>query len=147
MIDKSAQWFDRCGNFHEGFAKVVLDGKYNFINKNGEFLSEQWFDYCYDFHEGFAKVELDGKSNFINKKGKIIAIDAKLQICGFSEGFIKVRQNRNLTFNFINNDGEFLSNKWFDYCYDFHEGLAKVELNNKENFIDNSGNLLVNHEA
>ena len=62
------QWFYR---FNNGFARVQLNGKYNFIDKNGKLLSNTWFDNASNFSEGFARVELNGKYNFIDKNGNL----------------------------------------------------------------------------
>ena len=63
--------FDWIGDFKEGFARVELNDKWNFINTEGQLLSKQWFDRAYKFNEGFAKVKLNGKWYFINTKGQI----------------------------------------------------------------------------
>jgi hypothetical protein len=66
--------FDWVGDLWEGFEKVELKGKYNFINGNGELINpNQWFNEVNSFVEGFAKVKLNGKYNFINQKGEIIS--------------------------------------------------------------------------
>lgn len=63
---------DWIGDFNEGFAKVYLNGKYNFINTDGQLLlSKQCFDSVGNFNDGFAKVKLNGKWYFINTKGQI----------------------------------------------------------------------------
>ena len=45
----------------------------NFINKNGEFLSDKWFYWVYNFKEGYAKVKLNDKYNFINKNSEYLS--------------------------------------------------------------------------
>ncbi|EIA4394558.1 WG repeat-containing protein, partial [Campylobacter coli] len=49
-----------------------LNGKYGFIDKNGEFAIEPKFDYVWSFWEGLAGVKLNGKWGFIDKSGKIV---------------------------------------------------------------------------
>ena len=72
----SDTWFDWVTNcFHEGFAKVELNGKYNFIDTKGNILSKTWFDYIDSFYEGFAEVELNDKWNFIDTKGRLYDFD------------------------------------------------------------------------
>ena len=44
-------------------------------------------------------------------------------------------------YNVINN-GRLMLTKWLDYVDDFHDGFARVELNDKANFIDKNGKLL-----
>ncbi len=54
-------------------AGVKLNGKYGFIDKNGDFVIKPKFDDAWYFREGLAAVELNGKYGFIDKSGKIIA--------------------------------------------------------------------------
>ena len=82
--------FDNAWAFSEDFAKVKIDGKWNFINTEGEILSEQWFGNACNFSEGFARVELDGKYNFINTEGEIVSEQWFNFTWDFSEGFAKV---------------------------------------------------------
>lgn len=66
--------FDYVGDFHEGFAKVKVFGKYNFINPQGELLwKEDEFDLAWNFYNGFARVYKEGKGrNFINTNGELL---------------------------------------------------------------------------
>ena len=134
--------FNNVSGFHNGFAAVELNEKWNFINTRGELLCNKWFDYCSDFNDGFAVVELNGKWNFINTHGELLC-NEWFNNCGvFSDGFAVVRLDDK--WNFINTHGELLCNKWFDYCYSFDNGFALVELNGKWNFINTHGELLCN---
>lgn len=64
--------FDWVDSFNEGFAKVKLNDKYNFINTEEQLLSKQWFDCAKDFYKGFAEVKLNDKWNIINTEGQIL---------------------------------------------------------------------------
>jgi len=134
--------FDSVDYFREGFARVNLNDKYNFINQEGRFLSDQWFDYVGDFKEGFAVVELNGKRNFINQECKFLSNQWFDYGDEFSEGFGRVKLNGK--WNYINQECKFLSNQWFEFddVYNFNEGFAAVELNDKWNFINQKGKLL-----
>ena len=134
--------FDDCRDFHEDFARVRLNRKWNFINDEGKFLSNQWFDYCEGFYEGFAGVELNRKWNFINEEGELISNQWFDYCNSFNEGFASV--NLNDKCNFINQEGELISNQWFDECDIFHDGFARVKLNGKRNFINEEGELISN---
>lgn len=63
--------FNDCSDFSEGYARVELNNRYNFIDENGNILSNQWFDDCLSFSEGCAAVKLNGKWNYIDKKGNL----------------------------------------------------------------------------
>ena len=103
--------FDWIGDFKEGFARVSLNYKHNFIDIEGKLLSQQWFDWAYDFHEGFARVKLNGKYNFINIEGKLLSGQGFDDTWNFSNGVAKVYLNGK--YNFINTKGRILSQQWF----------------------------------
>ena len=56
------------------FAQVMLNGKWNLIDTNGNLNSKQWFDRPYSFDEnGIALVELNKKYNFIDIYGNLLS--------------------------------------------------------------------------
>ena len=65
--------YDFIDEFVNGFAPVELDGEWNFINLEGQLLSEQWFDNARNFNEGVAAVKLNGKWNVINTEGQLLS--------------------------------------------------------------------------
>ena len=136
--------FDDVSDFNDGFARVKLTGKWNFINTRGELLwkGDKWFDDCSDFNNGFAKVKLTGKYNFINTRGELLSNEGFDYCFDFNNGFAIVELNDK--WNFINTRGELLwkGDEWFDTFYSFNNGFAKVQLNDKWNFINTRGELL-----
>ena len=104
--------FDRIGNFKEGFARVELNDKWNYINTDGQFLSKVWFDRAQDFHEGLAIVRINGKWNFINTEGQLLSKQWFDATGNFMDGFAKVYLNGK--WNFINTEGQLLSKRWFN---------------------------------
>jgi hypothetical protein len=125
---------DDCWNFRNGCAMVMLNGKYNFIDTKGKYISEQWFDYCWHFQDGYARVKLNGKWNSINTDGKLTSEEWFDDCCDFQDGYAVVKLNGK--YNFIDAKGKLLSKQWFDDCYDFSGGYARVELNGKWYKID-----------
>lgn len=90
--------FENIGDFHDGFAEVELNNKYNFINTNGELVSpNQWFDNVSGFFNGFAGVRLNNKWNFINTNGELVwkkPVNEWFDNVGkFVNGFAEVRLN------------------------------------------------------
>ena len=132
--------FDWMDDFYDGFAAVKLNGKWNFINTNGQFLSQQWFDSVWSFNEIFATVQLNGKWNFINTNGQLLSHQWFDEAWGFKEGYAEVKLNSK--WNYINTEGRLLSQQWFDYAGIFKKGLAEVNLNGKYYFINTEGELL-----
>ena len=89
---------DRGGD--NGFAKVKLNDKYNFVNNERKIISKRWFDFVQSFHNGFAKVTNrfigthgyeEEEYNFINEKGEILSdIWLYSTTLGFVNGFVDV---------------------------------------------------------
>lgn len=60
-------------NFVDGLAVVRSeDYKYNYVDTEGNILSERWFDVAYDFYNGFGVVVLNDERYKIDKNGNII---------------------------------------------------------------------------
>ena len=138
--------FERIYDFKDGYGyRVRLNGKYNIINKNGEFLSDKWFDSVSNsiFKDGY-QVQLNDKYNIINKNGEYLFDKWFDSISNsiFKDGYgYRVRLNDK--YNIINKNGEFLSDKWFDGVDDFYSGSsARVKLNNKYNLINTDGEII-----
>ena len=130
----------------DGFARIRnCDKQYNFINKQGELLSEQWFNWVGIFHKGFARVRRsDNLYNFINKDGKIISEKWFECVGEFYEGFAIVQKITNSLYNFIDTKGRILSGKWFSDAHSFKDGFAKVKRTSGEQAkIDKNGKIVV----
>lgn len=56
----------------QSLAAVNIDGKWGFVNKNGEVVIEAKFESAHSFANSFAAVGKDGKWGFINTDGEII---------------------------------------------------------------------------
>ncbi len=81
-------------DFFNGFAEVKLGDKCNFIDRNGNILSDLWFDWVGKFHNGFARVVLNGKWNFIKPDGNLLREDLWFDdVELFDEGFARVELN------------------------------------------------------
>ena len=61
--------YDEIGDFIDGLAVVVLDGKWGFIDRTGKEITPLKYDYALDFHEGSAGVEMEGRWGRIDKDG------------------------------------------------------------------------------
>ena len=66
---KTDNWLDDCYGFREGFGRVRLGWKWNFVDKQGNFLSSEWFDGGISFNGGFARVKLGKELFYIDKEG------------------------------------------------------------------------------
>ncbi len=59
-------------NTTQNLAAVNVDGKWGFINKNGEMVIQPEFESAHSFSNSFAAVQIDGKWGFINEEGKVV---------------------------------------------------------------------------
>ena len=132
--------FDNIIELNNGLFKIRLDRKFNFIDTEGNLLSNEWFDYVGRFNDGFAVVGLNNKYNFIDTEGNLLSDQWFDDLSRFKDGFAMVKLNGK--WNFIDTNGNILSDQWFTYVGDFYNGVVIVNLNNKYNFIDTEGNLL-----
>src|SRR5574344_1876110 len=132
--------FDNVHDFSDGFARIKLGNKYNFIDKEGNYLSKQWFDYASTFHDGFAKVKLNVKYNYINKHCNYLSKQWFDYADNFANGFAVIQLNKK--YNFLSKEGKIISKQWFDSVDDFDNVCARVYLSHKWNLINKEGNYL-----
>ena len=62
--------YDRVGEFSEGLALIEQNGKYGYIDTQGNIVIVPQYDEAGNFSEGLVAVVSDGKSFFINGAGK-----------------------------------------------------------------------------
>ena len=62
--------YDGIWTFSDGLARVVLNGKYGFIDKTGRVVIPLKYDWVGDFFKGVAKVNLNRNFGYIDKTGK-----------------------------------------------------------------------------
>ena len=137
-----ADIFDWFLILENGYAKVELRGRYNFINLNGRLISpDQWYDEAGEFHNGYAVVGIGDRNNFISTNGKLISPDQWYDGVGeFNNGYaiVKLRSR----YNFIDTNGELISpNQWYDYVYNFKDGYAMVNIGGQWNYLGTNGEL------
>jgi hypothetical protein len=110
--------------YHEGYALVIKDKKYNFVNPKGVFISDKWYDFAWDFTEGFAIVCLNEKWNYIGTDGSLLSKYWFDRTYNFSEELGRIRQKGK--WNFIRKDGKSFLQNWLNDATDFKDGIAKV---------------------
>lgn len=132
--------YEKVGDFHEGLAMVVNNGKVGVINKMGIEVVPCKYDekYSYrDFSEGFAVVFKGAYCGYIDKSGKEITKLVYADANNFKEGMALVTKAGKK--GFIDNTGKEVIPPSYDYAHDFSEGLAAVCKNDKWGYIDKSG--------
>lgn len=103
--------FDGIDCLYEGYARVMEKGKWNYIDKHGQKISDVNFDYAWEFHEGMAAVEVKNKWGFINKSGDIVIPLQYDYVWDFRDGKALVQSDSRLVY--INTSGNVIeeSNK------------------------------------
>ncbi|MBQ7667892.1 MAG: WG repeat-containing protein [Clostridia bacterium] len=133
--------YDYSSKFSEGMAVVKKDGKYGYINEQGEEIVECKYDDAWHFDGGFARVEKGDKLGFINVAGEEI-IECKYEyVDTFSEGLVKARKDGE--WGYINTNGEEVIEFKYDYAGAFNEGMATVCKNDKWGYINTNGEEVV----
>ena len=143
------QWED-VHEFHEGLAKIKLNGKSGFIDPSGTVVIEpQWDNWddlnpVDDFSEGLAAVERGEKWGYVDRTGKIVIPLQWDKASGFHEGLAAVKQNDK--WGFIDPHGKVVVPPTYAWARSFHEGVASVEktlrgplYKNLDGFIDHEG--------
>ena len=106
------QKYDKLGSFSEGYAAVLKEGKWGYINIKGEEVISCQYSNPYEeytsgaFHEGLAAVQKDGKWGYINTKGEeVIPINIDVQYANcFSDGLAVIINDYN-NFSVIDTKG------------------------------------------
>jgi hypothetical protein len=143
--------FDMVEVFIEDYAVVVLNGRYNFIDKNNNFISNKWFDDARSFNEGYAVVGMKGNYNFINKNGKLLSDEWFYDAGSFKNGYALVCKDdgeydedfMNYLYNYINGDGEYLFKEWLTYLHQTKDtNYIKIGIELKLNLMNDKYKLL-----
>ena len=120
---------------------VDKNGKWGFVDKNGNEVIPCKYDGAWYFSEGFALVQMNDKWGFIDKNGNEVIPCKYDDAGGFSEGFALVQMNGK--WGFVDKNGNEVIPCKYDDAWDFSEGLALVQMNDKWGFIDKNGNEVI----
>lgn len=108
--------WEYAGDYADGCARVMLGGKYGYIDIDGVYVSEPQWDYASDFLSGFGMVF----TGTLNKYGSP------------EEGL----------YGYVAADGRVIEPQW-EEAVPFHEGLAPVLEKHKWGYIDGSGETVI----
>ena len=127
---------------YNGFVKVKLDGKYGFINEDGEEIISCKYEDADDSSDGLARVQSAEGWGFVNENGEEI-IPCKYEDAGaFSDGLARVKSAEG--WGFVNENGEeIISCKYKVAVPDFSEGLARVKTKEGWGFVNKNGEEII----
>ena len=153
------RWYDYLNGPTYGWYLVEADRKVNYVNKDNEFFFKNWYGYIGNKPDSdyfIVEVGADEKGyarfTIINRDEQPLINGYYNQIFDFNAGFAKVRLKDkddpyNQRYNFIDKQGNLLSDTWFNDCDNFSDDNPEypvvVRLNGKMNYLQRNGKLLL----
>jgi len=130
--------FDEAVSFSEDLAPVFDQGKFKYIDTNGKEIILTKRPYARQFKNGYAfTAEANDKYQplwqVINKEGLIMTNEVFVNVHDFTEGLAAVQQE-NFKWVFIDPFGNKPFAKEYDYCDEFHNGLAWASISDSSQF-------------
>lgn len=129
------------GDFKEGLAYIIKNGKYGVIDKTGKVVIPIIYDYVKDFNDGLAYVWKDDKIGYIDKNGNEVVPIKYDYIGGFIEGLAVARIGKK--YGYVDKSGKEVIPIIYDSASDFSEGLAAVVVEDQMRFIDKTGKIVI----
>lgn len=132
---------------------VQHNGKWDYIDKNGQIVIEPQFYWAEEFSEGLAAFENDeGLYGYIDEAGKIVIEPTFTRWSEFSEGLAAVAVDT-FAWRFIDKAGKWIIEPKFAHAFSFRDGLAPVRIlppkgqplspgREKGSFIDKTGRIV-----
>ncbi len=125
---------------------VLIDGKYGFINREGELVIEPKFGYAWKFSEGLAPVIFSknwrGKYGYIDTTGKLVIDTIYDWAGGFTEGkgLVKIGDK----YGFIDTTGNYIIEPISaGGISQFRDGYAQIRIKGKWGFINAKGDIAI----
>ncbi|MEI9959431.1 MAG: PKD domain-containing protein [Ferruginibacter sp.] len=126
--------------FVNGFARVLKNNKFSFINKSGKLVALLQFDGARNFSNHLAAVEKDNKWGFINESGELV-VPLKYDIVyDFTETITGVFGNKRWWI--INTKAEVTKALDVSVFYGFKNGVAKLVKNDRWGTMNVNGEII-----
>ncbi len=136
--------FDDAKDFKDGFARVEIDGKWNFVNTNGKLISENYFDECKDFYHDKAVVKSNRLWGVINTAGEYI-IPPQYEMIGNFYGDIapaKIKRKKKAKYAIINQQNQFLCKPKYKNIADFEGDYSYFQKRKKKGIINKDAEII-----
>ena len=137
-------------DFSEGFALIIDNFKFGFINKLGGIVIPCQYKDAGDFSDSLAYFLDDSLYGYIDKSGTVIIEPQFLKAYDFKNGIAAIMINnpdtliykkRKNVYGFIKRDGSLLINKYFTDIRHFQDSIAAVWVNKKQYMLSIYGEL------
>ena len=132
-------------DFSYKYLPVKEDDKWSYIDENGKQLIGAKFNSADLFSNGLALVSDEhNKYGYINEQGEYVIKAQYISATYFSEGLAFVLSPEGYP-ECIDTKGKIVFElKQADFAAAFHEGLARIGMDNKVGFVDKSGKFVIN---
>ena len=125
-----------------GLFRAKLNGKYGYIDGQGNTIIPIFYDDLGLFHEGMAYASTNGKYGFINEKNEVKIPFSFDETWNFIDGRAIIGINNK--FGYIDKSGKVVIPCQFDEADEsFSEGLIWVAIDGKYGYIDLKGNTVI----
>lgn len=115
---------------------IVEDGKYGFIDHEGNVVIQPQFIWANDFWRGLATVYVCGRYASLDSSGTLFPLRIAV------EGHLEPKR-RGDKYGFLNASGQFKISPVFEEALPFSEGLAAVRVGAKWGFVNTAGNEVI----
>ena len=125
------------------WARSYNDGKYGFIDTNGNEIVAPVYDYVNDFQEGIATVFKDGRWGAIDENGNVVVPIIYTDISMYPSNGLLCACNDNGKWGYVDYTGKVVADFKFDYCNNFKNGYATNAIDGKWGAIDTTGKTII----
>lgn len=128
--------------YSEGLAGFKIDGKWGFMNDQGNVVIAPQFSEVRPFSQGLAAVKLVTRWGYINHNGEYIINPRNQNALPFREDLAPVQ--RDGKWGYITAQNTTKIECQFDEALPFSEGLASIRMGTRWGFIDTNGRYVIN---
>jgi len=129
----------------QDLALARLDGKYGYINRDGEMVIDNQYLDAGSFSDDVAAVMKDDKWGFIDRTGEWVVSPVYNRVKRFDSGIAVVLKDDKWIY--IDKEGNQINNfPQTDKLYDFYEGRAIIRRGENVGIINNKGEIIVEPE-
>ncbi len=139
MLNADDPRFETVAPMKEEFIAIKIDGKYGFVDPNGDLRIANRYDSIGSFNKGLAPVMILGKWGFLNKAEKIVIQPRYSSAVGYDHGIFVVGQDGK--FGIINNTGNIIVREEYDSIEKLQSGNFKSSMDGKLGLIDEEGKI------
>ncbi|MBO6621411.1 MAG: WG repeat-containing protein [Balneola sp.] len=122
---------------------VLLNGKWGYINQNGEMVISPRYDEARDVSGNYAAVRNGTLWGFVKENPIEVVVTSKFAILGEFENGLAPAQLPGGKYGYIDGTGEFFFDPQFDFATKFSDGYAAVRTDGLWGYVTSSGSIAI----